>query len=120
MPIISHEIIESTIQGGGTQRVHVAFTDHLAREHRRQYDFPAGADVNKEIQIRQVHVKQGLKDQEIEWAVSRVSAGETFSLDYATDAELKTRLQQVEIEKQAEIDTLTSEKDNISTTAGGL
>ncbi|GAF67724.1 unnamed protein product [marine sediment metagenome] len=120
MAITSNKIIESTIQGGGTQRVQVVFTDHFSKKHQRQYDFPKDADINAEILIRQTHVEQGLKDQDIEKAVSKVSAGKSFSLEYATDAELKLRLQEVEIEKQAEIDTLTDEKANISATAGGL
>ena len=114
MTIISYKIIESSIQGGGEQRVQVAFRDHLSIEHRRSYDFPKNADVDKEIIIRQVAVEQGLKDQDIETAISKVEQGKPFSIQYALYADLKLRLQEREIEKQEEIDRLTLEKANVS------
>lgn len=114
MGIESYRITESTTQGGGVQRVQVAFTDHLGKNHNRGYDFPKGADVDKEILVRQAHVEQGLKDQEIELVIGKIENGQNFTLQYASVAELKTRLQESEVEKQVEIDRLTGEKANIS------
>lgn len=99
------------------QRVQVAFTDHLQREHRRQLDLPAGVDIDTGIAIRQTHVEQGLKDQDVQLAVSRIERGKSFNLDYATVEELKAILQEVEADKQAEIDQLILEKTHISAEA---
>lgn len=112
--MLSTKIIESTIQSEGTQRVQVAFMDNLGREHRRQYDFPEKADADKEIEIRKSHVEQGLKDQDVESAIGKIEVGESFNLQYASEDELKLKLQEREVEKQDEIDILTSEKDNIN------
>jgi len=111
---MDYKIIESTIQAGGKQRIQVAFMDDFKREHRRSYDFPAKADVVKEILIRQDHVEQGLKDQEIASVIEKIEKGETFELQYATATELKLRLIEIEIEKQTEIDKLLVEKENIT------
>lgn len=110
----TYKIIESTIQTDGIQRVQVAFTDHLGKEHRRHYDFPKNADVDKEIQTRKFHVEQGLKDQEIESAVGKIEAGKTFELQYASEAELKLKLQERIDEKQDAIDALILEKGYIN------
>lgn len=118
MSIKSSKIIESTIQGGGVQRVQVVFMDNLAKEHKRQYDFPPDADVEKEILIRQTHIEQGLKDQDIELAIGKIESGESFDPQYASDAELKLKLQEREVEKQEEINKLLSEKDAINAAIG--
>ena len=114
MSIKSYKITEQTTQRGGIIRVCVAFTDHLGRTHNRGYDFPPGIDVPDEIAIRQTHVEQGLVDQEVNEVVKKIESGETYTLVYATDAELKTKLEEIEDEKQNEIDKLTVEKTNIT------
>jgi len=108
-------IVEQTTQHDGTQRVQVDFTDVLNRKHRRSYDFPSKSDVSKEIDIRSINVEQGLKDQDINSAVTRITFGEAHKLEYATEAELKLKLQEVAVEKQSEIDRATNEKSKIDT-----
>lgn len=114
MTIVSFKIIESSIQGGGEQRIQVAFMDHLEREHRRSYDLPKDVDISKAIEARKSNVEQGLKDQDIELATRRIELGKSFKLEYASDTELKLKLEERKLEKQEEIDKLTSEKDKIS------
>lgn len=116
--IESHKILNQSTQSDGKLRTQVAFTDHLGTNHNRSYDFPEGSQVNDEIAIRQVSVDAGLKDQDIQKALSRIERGDTFKLDFASPAELKTRLQEVEIQKQDEIGRLIVEKTNISAKVG--
>ena len=113
MTIKSFKIIKVSIQGGGEQRTEVIFIDHLGIKHHRSYDLPKDADVNKEVEIRKAGVEQGLKDQDMEKAVSRIEAGKPFTLDYSEYTELKLRLQDREIEKQEEITRLTDEKTKV-------
>lgn len=114
MPIELTKIIEQTTQADGVQRVQVAFIDHLRKEHRRSFDFPKGADIDKAIQGMVVNIEQGLKDQEIEQTLGKIDSFEPFILEHASDADLKTRLMEYGFEKQIEIDRLTSEKINVS------
>ena len=79
--IVSYEIVEQTIQSGGTQRVYVAFTDHLAQVHHRSYDFPSGAVVADEIAIRQTAVESGLESAEVELLTSAVESGSIVAMD---------------------------------------
>ena len=112
--IISTKIIESTIQAEGIQRVQIAFVNHLNCEHRRQYDFAKDAIIADEIEIRKSHIEQGLKDQDVELAVGRIESDKSFKLQYASEDELKLRLQEREVENQEEIDMLISKKANIA------
>lgn len=120
MGIVSSKIIEKTIQATGVQRVRVAFIDHLGKEHRRSHDFPKGANINKAIANMIPLIESSLKSQEIEQVIQQIEKGESFQLDYASDVDLKTRLQELEVKKQTEIDTLTSEKTNINMEANKL
>ena len=114
MTIKSFKIIKVSIQGGGEQRTEVVFTDHLGIKHYRSYDLQKDSDINKEVEIRKAGVEQGLKDQDIEKAVSSIEAGKPFALQYAEYVELKLRLQDRELEKQEEITRFTDEKAKVS------
>ena len=114
MGIVSTKIIEQTTQADGARRTQVAFIDHLGKAHRRSFDFPAGADVAKSISGRISNIENGLKNRDIENAVSQIEQDKSFELEYVSVADLKIRLQECEVNKQDEIDRLTFEKTNIS------
>lgn len=107
------EIIEQTKQQNGIQRVQVEFIDGLNRKHRRSYDFPFKSNISAEIDIRSIHVEQGLKDLDINLAITKIESGATYKLDYATATELKTKLAEVTTEKQNEIDIITAKQSKI-------
>jgi hypothetical protein len=111
--IESYKILDESVQSDGTQRVRVGFTDHLGTVHNRSYDFPKDAIIADSVVVVQVAVDAGLKDQDIQKALSQIERGDSFKLDFASTAELKTVLQEVEMEKQSEIDQLTVEKANV-------
>ena len=120
MGIVSTKIIRQTTQADGAQRTQVDFIDRLGKSHRRSFDFPAGADVAKQIELRKSNIEYGLAQRDIEQAVSRIEQGKSFKLDYASEADLKIRLQEYEAFKQEEIDRLSSEKINLSTKVAKL
>lgn len=111
---MNHKIIEQTVQAFGVQRVQVIFTDDVAKEHWRQFDFPSGEDVNKSITDRYPHIEQTLKDQEIA-AVSNLieSGGQMPTLDYATEEEVKLYMTDEKTRIETEIADLTIRKDNL-------
>ena len=115
---LTYKIIEQTTQAGGVQRVQAVFTDEYNLEHRRQYDFQKGADVDAELKVRACHVENGLIEREKGELVGKVEKGESIGTPkYCLIEDVKVALLTRKAGNLVEINNLTTKNTYLETEA---